>query len=206
MTRPCSARLGSGAVVILLCLGAAFFSACRWAPKNSSIIKVKATAQYDSARLMSLDNPSTGPIRLYFIDDNTFQSRGIIEPGRYVINLRARDGRMRSAEVVFAAGERIVEVSDAPMDQPVTATGPILRGRVIYANGSPPAEASVVAAGRTLVARVERLDRQGRFEVRLPRDGSYRILIADLNDPPRSYDGSTRSITASLDLGDCILR
>lgn len=182
-------------------------AACRIQPKGTLVFKIQGKREFD--RVM-LHYPDTGenrtPVRLKYIDTNTFQTSAGLAPGRYRLTMRAGDGTHLGADVDILPEVFSYDIPEPKFDRPgVSPVGSkTVRGRLSQAAGLPP-EIVVVFIGREVIVR--RTPRTGdAFVVPAPMDGDYRVEVHVAGTPPRSWFGTTNITGPSTDLGEISLK
>lgn len=172
-------------------------------PKDAKRFHQLGKKEYDYAQLARTDSfaESQVPIKLKFVDTNTWQTTATLLPGKYQFSVRKHDSAWYGQEITIEQGKRSYEVPDltARFTAPVQEKGPRVLGTISPLEPSMPVEVIVVFLNTNFTVRRAEV-KDGKFSVEAPGTGRYRILVHATGNPPRSWSHDTE-IAGPKDLG-----
>ena len=190
----------------VLCLCIALILASCLYPKNAFIIKIKGRREYRQVQLTPPPSEEARkPIRLKFIDTNTFQTTESIAPGTYRLSAATGDGMFLGRPFTVEPGKLYYEIPELTPDTAPSPVGPEVSGKVFVLQGDMPREVVVVFAGGDVTVRRSPVQ-DGSFRVHAPQAGSYRIEVIAPGSPPRTCVRDYQKIEGPLNLGIISLR
>lgn len=176
-----------------------FLAGCNWTPKDAYVFEIDSTHEYDRAELQFPQNYGEGrpPLRLKWVDTNTFMTTATLESQRYYLTGRTNLGGYFSGGVNVSPEVRRYKVADRGPSEGQKAVGPTISGELIAPPGQqPPRDVVVVLTGLDVTVRRVQVE-NGRWEVEAPAAGNYRISLQVPGDKPQSVHYPTTNIAGN---------
>jgi len=177
-------RTNHRARLVLMTLWAGFFlvGCLVGPPKGVTAFVIDDKTEYAGAMLIYPKSEEARlPLKLKFVDTNTFQTTATLAPGPYMIVLRTEMGRFLKVPVQIETGKNLYHVSVAPAvaAEPGEDSqhGATLRGTIYVHEGQIPREVAIVFVDRDVVVRRAAVAENGRFEVEAPARAVYWVEI-----------------------------
>lgn len=175
-------------------------------PKGVTAFIVDEPTEFASAMLMYPKSEEYRlPLKLKYVDTNTFQTTATLAPGRYMLVLRTEMGRYMKVPVDIEANKRLYYVNTGPTiaddDQSFQKPTNFLRGRAQVPSGEQLRELVVLFVEHDAVLKRVAVSSDGRFEVEAPHDGSFWIEIFAFSDKKKwKWEGGPYDLRKSVDL------
>ncbi len=190
----------SGPLPAFCLVVALVLSGCEYRPKNATIIRIGGKRVIDSA---TLTPPATEeqrkPLRLKIMDENTFQTNTPLAPGTYRLRLRASDGLYLARDLAIEREKWFYDLPEIPAESHEQAVGPALSAG-IFPEGEMPGEVVVLFIADDVIIRRAAVN-AGRFSVRAPAAGTYRVEIIAPGQKPRVWIRDGLKLGADTDVG-----
>ncbi len=176
------ARFYAAGLVVTL-----FFAGCKVGPpKGVTAFVVEGPTEYISAMLLyPASEENRPPLKLKYVDRNTFQTTATLASGSYRLVLRAEPGRYINTPVTIEEGKRLYQLAVMPVtaeDFSVTKERPPKLSGVLYVpEGEMPREIVTVFVSQDVNVRRTHVAEHGRFEIQPPAKGTYWIEIFGRN-------------------------
>lgn len=173
------------AALVSLSLG--LFSCKVGPPKGVTAFVVDDTTEYASAMLLYPKSEEYRlPLKLKYVDTNTFQTTATLAPGSYTLVVRTDMGRYVKIPVEIEANKRLYRVSSGPLiadeDNVKSSGSPRLRGKITIPNGQPQAQEVVaIFVDRDVTVKRATVAADGQFEIEAPRQGQFHIELFALS-------------------------
>jgi hypothetical protein len=191
--------LGSAAVVI---------AACNYVPKGAILFKVADKREYDRAEIAYA--PSAGetrlPLRLKWIDTNSWVTTASLAPGTYILTARTYEGAYYAHEVEIKTGQNRYDLPATTQNNVAFQAGPKVNGTLLMTEANKAVrELVIVFIGPDVtVRRVHPVN--GQFSADAPAKGKFNLEIHAPGEQPRSFMKSQVDLTKDADLGQIDLR
>ncbi len=198
------ARLFPG-VIATAVAACALLAGCDLQPRGTTVFKIEGKQLFERATLA----PPSGaegraPLKLSWVDDNTFSTKLVLEPGRYLFSARSSAGMYYGREITVAAATKRYVLPPGNTGATTVAEGPTIKAEVT-AEGSRPTDLVVLFIGSDFTVRRVSV-KENRFSANAPAAGTYRVEVHALGDPARSYVREGLKIDGPVDLGLISLR
>lgn len=181
-------------------------------PKGVTAFIVDEPTEFASAMLMYPKSEEYRlPLKLKYVDTNTFQTTATLAPGRYMLVLRTEMGRYVKVPLDIEPNKRLYHVNTGPTiaddDPSLQKPNNFLRGRAQVLGGEQLRELLVLFVEHDAVLKRVAVSSDGRFEVEAPHDGSFWIEIFAFSDKKRwKWEGGPYDLRKSVDLDLIYLR
>ncbi|MCX7625899.1 MAG: hypothetical protein N2Z21_06775 [Candidatus Sumerlaeaceae bacterium] len=181
-------------------------------PKGVTAFIVDEPTEFASAMLMFPKSEEYRlPLKLKYVDTNTFQTTATLPPGRYTLVVRTEMGRYMKIPVDIEAGKRLYHVNTGPTiaDEDLIVQKPtnLLRGKVQVPSGEQPREVLVLFVEHDAILKRVAVSSDGRFEVAAPHEGTFWIEMFAFTDKKRwKWEGGPYDLRKSVDLDLVYLR
>lgn len=180
-------------------------------PKGVTAFVIEDQTEFAAAMLLYPKSEEFRlPLKLKYVDTNTFQTTATLAPGYYTLVLRTEQGRFLKTPVEIEPGKQLYRVSLLPIEtDEATFRGdrlPRFRGKVYVSEGKLPSELVVVFVGRDVVVRRTAVAADGNFEIEVPKSGTYWIELFSLGDSPAKWERGKVDLTKDVDVGLVALR
>lgn len=167
----------------------ALLTGCDMQPEGTLIFEIPSKSpEYDKAQIAwpeSLERRP--PVKLRWLDTNTFLTTATLSPGRYLFSARSSDGLYYGREVIVTEEKKRYTLPVESEGATTVAAGPPLTGTIVETRDKMPKEIAVLFIGHDLTIRRVAVEESGRFEAEAPAQGTFRVEIHALGDPPRSW-------------------
>ncbi|MGC8739953.1 MAG: hypothetical protein ACP5UB_00680 [Candidatus Sumerlaeaceae bacterium] len=174
-----------GWFLVGVCLAFAFvLASCKVGPpKGVTAFVIEDSTEFASAMLLYPKSEEYRlPLKLKYVDTNTFQTTASLAPGLYTLVVRTEMGRYTKIPVEIESGKQLYHVSLGPSiadesNASETTGQHKLRGKLYVSQGQMPSEVVAIFADRDIVVRRANVQSDGRFELEAPRNGVFWIEL-----------------------------
>lgn len=195
------------AVRLLICLSLALsasliLSSCDFQPKGSTLFIIQGKTEYDRATLAFPESDEQRqPLKLRWVDTNTYITTATLTPGKYLFSARTSDGLHYGQEVEITAGQNRYTLPEKSSGATRVSQGPPVLATVTVARGERPTQIAVLFIGSDLTVRRVTSPPDGKISVNAPSPGTWRVEVHGLGQPPRSFVRDGLRIAGPVDLG-----
>jgi hypothetical protein len=170
-------------------------------PRDAIVFEIGGKREFRNAVLLPPSSAEhRAPIRLRFLDTNTFMTTATLVPGNYVFTAMTLDGIHLSREVKVEKDKRRYQIAELTFAVPAPKEGPTLTGGIYIESGEMPREVAVLFISSDIIIRRVPVN-NGRFSANSPAEGTYRVEVHELKDPPRSWVRDGVKIEKPTDVG-----
>ncbi len=178
---------------------------CDLQPRGTTVFKIEGKQLFERATLAPPASAEARPaLKLSWVDDNTFATKLVLDPGRYLFSARSSTGMYYGREITVDAGTKRYVLPAGNTGATTVAEGPPIKAEVTAA-GPAPTDLVVLFIGSDFTVRRVTVA-ENRFTAKAPAAGTYRVEVHALGEPARSYVREGLKIAGPVDLGLITLR
>ncbi len=182
---------------VFFCVVSLFVSCKVGPPKGVTAFIIEDPTEFASAMLIYPNSSEYRlPLKLKYVDTNTFQTTATLAPGIYTLVVRTEMGRYMKTPVEIEPGKQLYTVSLGPTiadenktDQQATRK---FGGKLYVSDGELPKEVVAIFADRDVIVRRANVDANGNFEIEAPSNGVFWIELLAFNSKGKLWKWEKR--------------
>lgn len=201
-------RVGRLGISILVTAGLLAVAGCDFKPKGSTLFTIEGRREYDRATIQGATGLETRqPLKLRWIDTNTFYTTATLSPGDFAFVARTGAGYYYTQPVKVTAGKERYTLPAISVGSATPSEGPAVSGRLGAMDAGVPAPAfvTVLFISNEITLRTASVV-DGKFTATGPFAGRFRVEVIALGPKPKSWFVNDVDLTRRHDLGLIVLR